>query len=101
MAQVELYVMLVLATLTDDPLVAVIALVLKLASLLWMLICAVAASAFIPSDVAFSMTERLTVMLLFVFASIPMLSRITLVLSIPTSTFGAMALAARMPTPPL
>jgi len=49
--------MLEKATLTDDPLAAVIALLLKLASLLEIVICAVPAEAFIPSDVAFSATE--------------------------------------------
>jgi hypothetical protein len=54
---VVLYAMLEKATLTEDPFAAVMPLTLKLASELEMVICAVAAEAFMPSEVAFSATE--------------------------------------------
>ena len=93
--------MLEKATLTDDPLAAVIPLVLKLASELEIVICPVEAEPFMPSEVAFSAAELLTTMRLFVFASNPMASMMACVWSTSTSTFGATALAARIPDPPL
>jgi hypothetical protein len=54
---VVLYATLDPNTFTDDPAAAVIPLVLKLASLLEIAICAVAAEALIPSELAFSAVE--------------------------------------------
>ena len=54
---VVLYVMLDANTFTDDPEAAVIALLLKLASLLDTAICAVPAEALMPSEEALSAVE--------------------------------------------
>lgn len=54
---VALYAMLEKDMFTDAPFAAVTPFVLKLASLLEIVIWAVAASAFMPSEVAFSVVE--------------------------------------------